>query len=55
MHGESSLQLIALTGGTEVSNNTDLNIKYSKIVQYLFSVHITGVKIRFICLIGHFW
>ena len=34
MHGESSLQLIALTDGTEVSNNADLdNIKYNEIVQ----------------------
>ena len=34
MHGESSLQLIALTGGIEVSNNADLdNIKYNEIVQ----------------------
>ena len=33
MHGELGLQLIALTGGTELSNHADLNIKYSKIVQ----------------------
>ena len=33
MHGESGLQLIALTGTTEVSNNADRNIKYNKIVQ----------------------
>ena len=34
MHGESSLQLIALKDGTEVSNNADLdNIKYNEIVQ----------------------
>ena len=32
MHRESSLQLIALTGGTDVSNNADLNIIYNKIV-----------------------
>ena len=30
---ESSLQLIAHTGGTDLSNNADLNITYNKIVQ----------------------
>ena len=33
MHGESSLRLIALTGGTEVSNNADFNMNYNKIAQ----------------------
>ena len=32
MHIELSLQLTALTGGTDVSNNADLNVKCSKIV-----------------------
>ena len=40
MYGESSLQLIALTGGTDISNNADLNIMCNVIVQQLFSVHI---------------
>ena len=33
MHRESSLQLIALTGRTDVSNIADLNILSNKIVQ----------------------
>ena len=37
MHGESSLQLIALTGGTDVSNDADLNIICNKIVQLLLA------------------
>ena len=40
MHRESSLQLIALTSGTDISNNADLNIKCNEILQYLFSVHM---------------
>ena len=37
MHGESSLQSIALTGGTDVSNDADLNIICNKIVQLLLA------------------
>ena len=33
MYGESSLQLIALTGGADISNNADLNIMCNVIVQ----------------------
>ena len=40
MDRESSLQLIALTGRTDISNNADLNIKCNEILQYLFSVHM---------------
>ena len=37
---ESSQQLVALTGRTDVSNNTGLNVIFNKIVQQLFAVHI---------------
>ena len=40
MHIESSPQLIALTGGTDVSNNADLTVICNKIVQQLFAVHV---------------
>ena len=33
MHGESSCQLVALTGGTDASNNADLNIKCNRKVE----------------------
>ena len=37
---ESSQQLIALTDGTDISNNADPNIICNKIIQWLFAVHI---------------
>ena len=33
MHRESSLPLIALTGGTDISNNADPNIIWNEILQ----------------------
>ena len=33
MHRESSLQLIALTSGTDISNNADLNIICNERIQ----------------------
>ena len=33
MHGESRLQLIALTGEKDVSNNVDFKVTCNKIVQ----------------------
>ena len=66
MHGESSLHLIAFTGGTDVSNSSDLNIICNKIVQYLqgglqkcpyfsFAINFTKIKKLSIFFLHRYW